>query len=380
MIFANLHRFLLLLVAVIASFALTGCDFPQVRAEDRIFPPLQISFIGEYQLLEQTVDGTRVGGLSGITYDRQRDQFYAISDDRSQFAPARFYTLKLQLEPGTGQPAFKVQPSGVTRLKNSRGEAYPEGKVDPEGIALTPKDTVFISSEGVQGQALPFVDEFNQSGTWQQALTLPPYFSANPKPDAPPQGVQNNLGFESLTIAPQGDRLFTATESALFQDLDPANPEPIRARLLHYLLGEPRPELISEHLYVLEPKPEGFTFHGLVELLAVDNGGHFLSLERSFSPTQGMRVKLFQMATGAATDIRGMETVKGGLGGIQPVRKQLLFDLNTLGIRLDNLEGMAFGPRLPDGSQSLLVVGDNNFQSTNSQFLLFRVNSKRPTP
>jgi hypothetical protein len=93
-----------------------------------------------------------------------------------------------------------------------------------------------------------------------------------------------------------------------------------------------------------------------------------------------MRVKLFQMATGAATDIRGMESVKGLLRGVQPVRKQLLFDLNTLGIRLDNLEGMAFGPRLPDGSQSLLVVSDNNFQSPNTQFLLFRVNSNRATP
>ena len=38
--------------------------------------------------------GTTVGGLSSITYDAQNDVYYAISDDPSQFQPARFYTLQ----------------------------------------------------------------------------------------------------------------------------------------------------------------------------------------------------------------------------------------------------------------------------------------------
>jgi hypothetical protein len=44
-------------------------------------------------------------------------------------------------------------------------------------------------------------------------------------------GIQNNLGFESLTLSPFGTipakgeaiRLFTATESSLMQDKEPAN-------------------------------------------------------------------------------------------------------------------------------------------------------------
>ena len=40
-------------------------------------------------------------------------------------------------------------------------------------------------------------------------------------------------------------------------------------------------------------------------------------------------------------------------------------------LTLDNLEGMTFGPRLPNGHQALLLVSDNNFTPGQvSQFLL----------
>ena len=45
-------------------------------------------------------DGTTVGGLSSITYDSRRGVFYALSDDPSQFQPARFYTVGLDLRDG----------------------------------------------------------------------------------------------------------------------------------------------------------------------------------------------------------------------------------------------------------------------------------------
>jgi hypothetical protein len=56
------------------------------------------------------------------------------------------------------------------------------------------------------------------------------------------------------------------------------------------------------------------------------------------------------------------------------VKKKLVLDLSTLDIDLDNLEGMTLGPRLPDGSQSLLLVSDDNFTDEQmTQFLLFRL-------
>ena len=52
--------------------------------------------------------------------------------------------------------------------------------------------------------------------------------------------------------------------------------------------------------------------------------------------------------------------------------KSLLLNLDTLGIPLDNVEGMTFGPRLRGGKRTLLLVSDNNFAPSQfTQFLLF---------
>lgn len=369
----------LLAIALTAlSFGLGGCDLPQVRAEDRIFLNLSLDFLGEYRLpAESQLEQTRIGGLSGLTYDRDQNQFYAISDDRSQFAPARFYTLKLATQANSPQ-LERVDVTGVTLLKNQRGQPYPTNSLDPEGIALTPTRSVFIASEGVKDQAPPFVDQFDLDGAWTQALNLPNHYLPSPDSQAPAQGVGSNLGFEALTLNPSGDRLFAATESALLQDADPDYSGPIRSRVLHYLVSDLKPILVSEHLYALEPTPAGATFHGLVEMLALDNGGHFLSLERTFTPGQGITAKLFQVNTGSASNVSTLAILKGDLAGIQPVRKQPLFDLSQLGLTLGNLEGMALGPILPDGSQSLLLVSDDNFNPKEpTQFLLFRFNQGR---
>jgi 3-phytase len=42
------------------------------------------------------------------------------------------------------------------------------------------------------------------------------------------------------------------------------------------------------------------------------------------------------------------------------VRKTLLYDFST-GFAPDNLEGMTFGPVLPDGDRTLVLVSDDNF-------------------
>ena len=57
---------------------------------------------------------------------------------------------------------------------------------------------------------------------------------------------------------------------------------------------------------------------------------------------------------------------------VAQVPKQLLLDLATLDLPLDNYEGMALGPRLADGRRTLLLVNDDNFSShqIGTQFIL----------
>ena len=116
------------------SVFMTSGNTRTIDVNSRIFTPLSIEYIGEYQLPNNfKVKDTPVGGLSGLTYDKTIDRFYAVSDDRSQKAPARFYTLKLDLDTtNLDQIKFrKVDITDVTIFKNSDGKTYEVGTIDP---------------------------------------------------------------------------------------------------------------------------------------------------------------------------------------------------------------------------------------------------------
>jgi hypothetical protein len=390
--FSIASRLLLILISISLS-GLAACSLPQVQAEDRVFLDRSLKFLDAYSLDKQIFEETPVGGLSGLTYDRQRDRFYAISDDRSKLAPARFYTLQVKLDGQNSDRIETISIEGVTFLKNAEGQTYQQGHIDPEDIALSPNNTVFVVSEGdprYQEDGIdPFIQEYDlQTGQSIQQFPLPPYYI----PDAPEanqtQGVQTNIGFEALTLnfggsLPNGEpfRVFAATEAALLQDVDESAsadeslPEGVKARLLHYLVTDNRPQILAEHLYRLDAAPLMTPSNGLTDLVSIDNGGHFLSLERTYG-LGGFGAKIFQLAFGDATDISGYDSLKGDVSRFVPIRKQLVLDLKDLDIPLDNLEGMTLGPNFPDGSQSLILVSDDNFQEQQvTQFLLFCISA-----
>ena len=376
----------LLCVLGMSVFMTTG-NTRTIDVNSRIFTPLSIEYIGEYQLPNNfKFKDTPVGGLSGLTYDKTIDRFYAVSDDRSQKAPARFYTLKLDLDTtNLDQIKFrKVDITDVTIFKNSDGKTYEVGTIDPEAIAVTPQASVFVSSEGDRGKGIgQFIDEFDlKSGQAKQALPIPERYLADSEGK---RGMQNNLAFEGMTISPTGSfpasgeplRIFAATESALIQDKEVSKVGKdgkipgAKNRWLHYLLSD-KAEVISEHLYQLDSPPLGSIEHGLSEIQSIDTSGHFLTLERSFG-LFGFRIKIFQAVTPGATDTSKIASFKGNIN-VRPIQKQLAFDLKQLNIYIDNQEGMSFGAKLPDGSQTLLLVSDNNFNARQiTQFLLFKV-------
>ncbi|MDJ0567850.1 MAG: esterase-like activity of phytase family protein [Pleurocapsa sp. MO_192.B19] len=376
-------RFLVNLFLVCVLLSLTSCTPPQrLNAGERIFRNFSLEFLDQYEIPQTTFENTQVGGLSAIAYNRQQDRFYVLSDDRSAISPARFYTFKLGVKQ-TDDLHIKIdsfEPKTVTFLQDEQGKNYEVGSIDPEGLALSPRNTIFISSEGDPTQNVkPFIAEFElDTGKKLLDIRLPQRYFSNEQPDQP-QGVQENLAFESLTINRTGlpedpFRLFTAIESALIQDESFEGEEQARIRWLHYVINPiGNPVLVAEHLYLLEPAPIEVISNGLSELIALRTEGYFLSLERSFGFT-GAGAKIFQVVIGDATDTSNIASLKGNLTQVRPLKKELLFDLQELGIELDNLEGMTLGPRLPDGSQSFLLISDDNFNDEQiSQLLLFRL-------
>ncbi|MDZ8025572.1 MAG: esterase-like activity of phytase family protein [Nostoc sp. DedQUE11] len=341
-----------------------------------------IKFIGEVTLPKNlTLQKTEVGGLSGITYDAKNNLYYAISDDRGQKANTRFYTLKIDLSKGYLQKNG-VAVVNVTTLLNRSEEKFPPSQTDTEGIALTNKGTVFISSEGDVGKLInPFIKEFSlSSGKEITTLPIPNKFLPDKNGQ---QGIRNNLAFESLTITPDEKYLFTATENALIQDGSAAKPKiGSPCRILQYNLLSNQPE--QEFLYQTEPVAQflnltGKFASGLPDLFALDNQGHLLSLERSFTGL-GFAVSLFQVSLEGADDLHKINSLLAvDSKNIKPVQKKLLLDLRTLDVVLDNIEGLTLGPKLPDGERSLILISDNNFNSLQrTKILAFKIKIETP--
>ena len=80
------------LLALVATALVAGGSATTAGAKSKV-PGLQ--FLGQAIVpTGTTFAGTTVGGLSSITYDKQRGVFYAISDDQ---VGVRFYTLRIDV-------------------------------------------------------------------------------------------------------------------------------------------------------------------------------------------------------------------------------------------------------------------------------------------
>ena len=86
-----------------------------------------LSYIGQSQVPFGAVfDGAVVGGLSGISYDPNRQLYYVISDDRSKIGPARFFTVQLSLsDKGISEIAFTGARSAAGPVRSAVWAAEP---------------------------------------------------------------------------------------------------------------------------------------------------------------------------------------------------------------------------------------------------------------
>ena len=335
--------------------------------------PMKLEFIGEATFPTGFMfDGTEVGGLSGIDYDRKNKSYIAICDDRAEIGFARFYDLKIDLSDGKLEDG-DVTFTKVTEILDQDGSSFAASSVDPEAIRIGRYGKrLYWTSEGDANMGLPpFVRSMSRDGHPLKELETPSkYF---PSADF---GIRNNLAFESLTFGRYKKRLITATENALVQDGPAASLEagsPARVLTLNAKTGKASKEYIYYTDAIPNPTnpPGAFATNGLVEMLTYKHD-LLIAVERAFSVGVGNTIRLYLTTTRYATNVANEESIMGKK--IRPMPKKLLLDLDELGITLDNIEGITFGPKIK-GDQTLILVSDNNFNPNGqfTQFLAFRI-------
>jgi hypothetical protein len=365
-----------LLLPLIASF---GMQTAAAKGKDNQVTLTDYELIGTVDIPTGTLfQDTVVGGLSSITYDPARNVYHAISDDQGTINPVRYYTLDIDVSDGQLDPG-DITFLEVTTILDPSGAPYAPTSLDPEGLVLAHEGQLYFSSEGFAARTPPvnpFINRMNLNGEHNRSLVIPDKFIPTGT-----QGVRSNLGFESLNVTPDQKTLVTASEGALAQDGPAADVgQSSLARILEYRLSSGTPG--KEYVYVVNPvaeapvPPNQFRVNGVVELLPLDNLGTMLALERSFSvgaEGRGNTIWLYEIQTQGATDVSGNFSLLNA--AFTPVTKRLILNVETdLNIEPDNIEGMAFGPALPDGRLPLILMSDNNFAPTQTtQFIVLAV-------
>lgn len=330
--------------------------------------------------------GTTVGGLSGIDYDASNQVYYLISDDRSALNPARYYTAKIF----TGNAGIdSVVFVNTTTLLRQNGTPYPNTKQDPqqtpdpEALRYDPNRKQLVwTSEGERRMgendtvlSNPAIHTINTSGNYLNSYTLP----NNLRMRVTENGPRLNGVLEGLTFADQFKTVYVSLEEPLYEDGPRAAVTPTLSWSRLYGFDVATQKNTAQYAYLLDPvahpsKPEdAFQVNGITDILS-NGSGKLLVMERSFSTGRlPCTIKIFEADFSTAENIQHIISLRAQAPR-KPATKKLLFNLDDLDIYIDNVEGMTFGPPLPNGHKTLLMVSDNNFSPLQkTQFLLFEI-------
>ena len=302
------------------------------------------------------------GGISGIDYDRRKRRWLLLSDDRSDHAPARWYSAQI-LRGANG----KWRVRGVRRqtLADTAGKPFPAAgtgreAVDPEAIRVTPDGrSVIWSSEGDAEDGYgPAARRADRRGQTIGAVNLPDNLRLDP---AGRRGTRDNGTLEGMDFAPDG-ALWLAMEASLIEDGLPAgHGRTALVRFTRVRAGEPT----RQYAYRLDAIPRSVhgkgADNGVTEMLMLDDR-RALVIERSGAPDGDGRFvfhcRLYLADFTGATEVSG---IAGLSERITPATKRLLYDFDLLSENPGNLEAMAWWPSPSGQRDRIVLVNDNNF-------------------
>ena len=289
-------------------------------------------------------------GCGAITYSGQGGIFYVLQDHDDD-GYAKIHPLSLGIDPSTGE--ILSQNLGATFT--------PAGLRDAEGLALDPlSGTLWASSEWTP----PSITEFGIDGAATSRTA--------PVPAIQRTKLRSNLSLESLTISPDGLTMWTANEQALTCDGESSSGNTnvatvVRLTRFTRATAQDNWQAAGEWAYACDPCANAtFAECGLSGLCALPDGS-LLALEREVSIATWGRCRIYRITTGAlaaATEVSNLSSVTNATVSLVAKGSPLV---SFTGTDLNNIivyEGIALGPKLGDGSRSLVLVSDGGATMT----------------
>ena len=349
------------LIAATSAAAVLGFGICGAAHSASPASPLRLRLIGETRLPHRLrFKNTSVGGLSGIDFDAATGTYYLISDDGGGISAPRFYTAQIAVG---ADRLGNVELTGVTFLQGLHAP-------DPEAIRWhAPSQSLLWTSEGnaVRGVA-PGLQQMRPDGSLVRSSALPGMFDFGLL-----QGSRINKTLEGLAVSPDSRTAWVAMESPLLQD-GPVSTVQDAGGSCRFTLIDLTSNHLSTALRQIAYQPDAIPRapmpssangdNGVVEILMLD-AHRMLVLERAYMAGLGDRqrnsLRLYAIDTRLATDTLNIAALTSS--NHQPVVKTLVADFASFPAlaRLDNTEGMCWGPMLPGGSRTLLFVSDDNF-------------------
>jgi hypothetical protein len=315
---------------------------------------------------------------SGLAYTGVGSRYVAVNDRGFDNGTVpyqdRFQIFDLTIHPAV--PVFTPILRETRLLTRNDGQKYigqssafkssdatKNLRLDPEGIRVGADGSLYISDE--YG---PNIYHFSPQGRRIGVISVPAAFTiAHPNADGDAETAGNttgrvtNRGLEGLAITPDGQTLVAIMQSPLIQD---GGREGVNIRILKINLAT---GVSHQYVYPLDtPKL------GVSEMVAVNNH-QFLVDERDSKVGAKAKVKdLYEIDLNGATDVSAVSALpaEGLPAGVVPVRKHLFLNLVDPRLGLagadfpEKIEGLAFGPDLPDKRHLLMITNDNDLIPT----------------
>ena len=324
----------------------------------------------------------RLGYFSDITYDRARNEWWALSDRGPGGGTLNYETrvqrFTIDIAANGAISNFAVQQT----IKFSAGGAPMNGiapspgnvlgnAFDPEGLVINPKTGNLLVSD----EYGPSLVEFDRNGNLLRRFTTPANLVPRSAANAPnfasdtgnTQGKRTNRGFEGLAISSDGKFAYAMLQSAML-DEGGGNGEYSRIVKFDTTTGV----ALAQYAYRLDTATQGRGISALVAL----GGDKFMVLERN---NRGIGVgatlatadkAVYEIDLAGAVDVSNITLPATGafVGAVNKGAKVMDLDANTLAAlgnkSPEKWEGLAVGPKLANDTYLILADTDNDYSVT----------------